>query len=409
MPLTPLAIKALKPAEKAYDKGDGGSLFLKVTPSGGRLWRLKYRFGGKQKTLALGAFPIVSLADARAGRDEAKRLLAQGIDPGAVKQDRKKAASEVVVVDPGNKFGQVAQEFVLKRKREGAAPATLDKMAWYMDALGAGILAKPIADVTYDDLLARLQIHEQAGALEKVARVRTFAVRVFKFGKKHVKANPALGLEDELASPLRHKHHAALLDPDDVGGLLRAIDGYRGDPSVWFILRLAPHVFLRSHEIRHLIWSDIKFETNLIRIPGERMRKGKQEHLVPLSRQSRAILEEALPWSGPKASGKPDSLIFPSPRDKSRELSENAMTGAFRRMGYTSKDLTQHGLRTTFSTWANEAGWNKDWIEMQLSHGEPNEVRGAYNGAAWLADRRRLMDWWSGELDAARARRPRKD
>ncbi|WP_210528502.1 tyrosine-type recombinase/integrase [Rubellimicrobium arenae] len=400
MRLTAVAIRALKPAEKAYKETDGGGLHLLVTPAGGKLWRMNFRFAGRQQTLALGAFPEVGLAEARVARDEAKRLIAQGVNPAAEKQARKRGSLPAPKAPRGPTVGELARAYMEKRRREGAAAATMDKMNWFMDTVGEEILAMAPDTVEPRKILERLRVYEASGHLEKVARTRTFLARVYAFAiaSGDAKTNPCALLSEALASP-QVTHHPTIFEPSDFGKLLQSFDSYRGDPSVHFALRLGPVIFLRSAEIRRLRWNHVRWSEELIRVPGSVM-KNHRDHIVPLSRQARALLEEVLPWSGPGGGRNGNGLIFPGAVDKSRPLSENTLNSAMRRMGYDKSEITFHGLRRTASTWLNESGlFESDWIELQLDHVDRDTVRRTYNAAEYLEHRRRMMQWWADRLD----------
>lgn len=404
MPLTAVAIRNLKSTEKPFKVSDGGGLHLFVTPAGGKLWRMNYRFAGKQQTLALGAFPEIGLAEARAARDEAKRSLAQGINPTEAKKARKLASIAVPEPLSGPTIGDLARAYMEKRRREGAASSTMDKMSWFMAAIGDEILSMRPDDLSARTLLTRLRFFEAAGNLEKVARTRTFLGRVFAFAAASGEANsnPAAGLKGALAAP-KTTHHAAIFDSFAFGELLRSLDDHTGDPSVHFALRLGPKVFLRSAEIRGLRWDHVCWDEELIRVPGSIMKNGR-DHLVPMARQVRELLTEVLPWSGPGGGRKSSGLIFPGAVDKSRPLSENTLNAALRRLGYDKSQITFHGLRRTASTWLNESGlFKRDWIEMQLDHVDSDTVRRSYNAAKYLEHRRPMMQWWAERLDTVKA------
>lgn len=415
MPLTAVGIRALQARDKEYTVADGGSLYLVVTPKGGKLWRFPFRHEGKQTKLSIGAWPVVSIAGARAARDEAKRLLAQGINPAAAKRERKKGAAPVPAAPSMPTLRQMARAYIEKRRRENAAASTLAKYEWELDAIGDVLLDRPIDEVTKPDVLACLRVYEATGHNEKVKRVRSLIANIYDFaeGEGHeVGRSPVDRISKSLATP-QVEHHPALLDPDDVGEFLRAIEAYKGDPSTMILMRLSPLAVLRSTEIRKLLWRYVSWEDNLIRIPGEAMKVvngRRREHIVPLSTQARQVLEDALPWSSPKGPKGGATPIMPSLRSKGRTVSENTFNAACRRLGYEVGTVTHHGLRTTFSTWLNETGkWSKDWIEVQLHHLDPDQTRGAYNAALYLDGRRTMMQAWADMLHAARVRPARRE
>lgn len=412
MALTAVAIKALKPKDRAYLAADGESLYLHVTPSGGKSWRFRYRFDGRQDQLSIGPFPRVSVADARAARNEAKRLLDQGINPREEKKARKAQyrAEAEEVTDESPTFGDVALEFMALKRRDGYAPATMSKMEWIFEELGDVIRSTPITEITRRQLLDRMQVFEKVSHLDKVQRMRTFCSRVFSYAinAELVDMNPTPSASS-VASP-KSKKHAAIFNPELLGQFLRDIDTYSGIPSVCFMLRLSPYVCLRSHEIRDLVWDDVDWKNDYIRIPGVRMRKSYEkgdedaarDHIIPMATQVRALLEEMLPFSGPGADRTGANRIFPGQR-KGRPISENTANVAYKTMGYTHDVMVFHGLRRTATTLLNEAGWNKDWIELQMAHVDGNSVRRIYNAAQYLEGRREMMQAWADMLDQFRA------
>lgn len=395
MPLTDLAIKKLKPAEKAQKVSDGGGLYLQLNPNGSKLWRLKYRFGGKEKLLALGAYPSVSLAAARDGMIDAKRRLAAGADPGAERKAAKvaEATPEAVALPT---FRAVADAWA---NRQAVAPVTAMKTQWIFDTfLYPDLGHRPIRDITARELLAVLRKIEEAGKLETAKRAKIKAGQVFRYAiiEGLVDSDPSTSLRGALKPP-KAKHHAAVTDPVRIGELLRAIDGFVGQPVTQAALRLAPLVFVRPGELRHAEWAELDLDGAVWRIPAEKM-KMKAAHLVPLSRQAIEILQGLKPLTG---AGR---YVFPGLRTGSRPMSENTITAALRRMGYSGDEMTGHGFRSTAATRLNEMGWNADAIERQLAHAESNKVREAYTHAAqYLDDRKRMMAAWADYLDGLRS------
>lgn len=327
MALNDSAIKSAKPQQSQYKLHDEKGLFLIVRPSGGKLWRLKYRFQGKEQQLSIGTYPEVTLKDARERRDAARKLLAEGKDPST----EKKRAAVAAAISAGNTFKVVAEEFITKRQREGMADATIAKARWHLDRL-AKLHARPIAEIEAFELLAVLKKMETRGNLEAARQVRSFASRVFRYGvaTTRCKRDIAADLIGALTAP-KVKHHAAILDPVQVGALLRAIEGYQGQPSTHLALRLAPHVFVRPGELRHAEWVEFDLDAAIWTIPAAKT-KMRKPHQVPLSRQAVALLREAERITG---GGK---LVFPGLRGASRPLSENTLNAALRRLGYPSGD-----------------------------------------------------------------------
>lgn len=393
MPLTHTAIKAAKPQVKPYKLSDEKGLYLLVEPKGGLLWRLKYRVNGKEKKLAIGPYPEVGLKEAREKRDEARSLIAAGIDPGQKKKDDKLAQE----VEAANTFQAVAEEFIAKREREGLADVTLAKARWLLKLLAAKIGGRPIAQITAPELLSALRAVEGQDKLETARRMRSFAGRVFSYGlaTSRCERNIAVDLRGALTTPTV-THRAAILKPAAVGALLRAIDGYTGQPSTTLALRLAPHVFVRPGELRQAEWHEIDFEKAVWTIPGSKMKMGK-DHQVPLSRQAVAIFQEARQHSNG------EGYVFPAIGKAKRPISENTLNGALRRLGFAGNQMTAHGFRAIASTLLNENGqWNPDAIERALAHGQSDGVRAAYHRGAYWDERVRMAQWWSDHLDMLR-------
>lgn len=393
MALTDVAVRSTKPREKAYKLADGGGLYLLVTPTGGRLWRFKYRMHGIEKKLSLGRYPEVSLSDARKQRDAAREAAGAGNDPAAAKR-RERIVAKVAA---GTTFGAVAAEYIDKAEREGRAPATVSKLRWIRELLLPAIGNRPVDQIEPHEVLAVLKQQESAGTLETAKRTRAFASRVFRYAvaTARAKADPAALLLGAVAAP-KPKHLAAILDAKRAGELLRTIAEYSGQPTTRFALQLLPHVFVRPGELRQAEWSEIDFDAAVWRIPAGRMKK-RREHVLPLSRQSLAILESAraIAGSGP--------YIFPAMGKRGRPLSENTMTLALRRMGFSAKEMTAHGFRAMASTLLNESGkWSPDAIERALAHKDGDNVRAAYHRGAHWKERVAMAQWWSDHLDGMR-------
>jgi integrase len=394
MGLTNTEVKAARPQSEPYKLYDAKGLYLLVEPKGGRLWRMKYRFNGKEKKLAIGTYPEISLKDARDKRDEARSLLSAGVDPS----QRKKTDRQTQAVQAANTFKAVADEYIAKREREGLAEVTLTKARWLLKLLAVKIGARPIAQITAPELLLALRAVEKQDKLETARRMRSFAGRVFRYGLAtgRCERNIAADLLGALTAPTV-THRAAILKPAAVGALLRAIDGYTGQPSTTLALRLAPHVFVRPGELRHAEWQEVDFERAVWVIPGSKMKMGK-DHQVPLSRQAVAILQEARKH----ATG--EGYIFPSLSSAKRPISENTLNGALRRLGFKGDQMTAHGFRAIASTLLNQTGqWNPDAIERALAHGQDNAVRAAYHRGTYWDERVRMAQWWSDHLDTLRA------
>lgn len=393
MALTDIAIRTAKPKDRPYKVADAQGLYLLVNPTGSKLWRLKYRMHGVERKLALGSYPDTSLAEARTSRDAARKHLARDVDPNAVKRQSRISAS----VSAGNSFASVAEELIEKKQREGLTPATLDKQRWLLKLLGVEFGRRPVAEITPHELLHELKKHERRGRLEATKQLRSFASRVFRYAAATARAerDPAQLLLGALTSP-PVRHFAAITDPQEFGGLLRAIEGYQGDPSVLFALKLTPHVFQRPGEIRQMEWSEIDVAKTVWTIPVAKM-KMRQAHVVPLSRQALAILSEMRQLSGD------GRFVFPSVRSNARPISDNTVNAALRRMGYSKDQMTAHGFRTTASSLLNESGkWNPDAIERALAHMVAGSVRRIYNQSAYWPERVQMAQWWSDHIDDLR-------
>lgn len=393
--LTDTAIRKAKAADKPQRLFDGGGLYLEVSPAGGKLWRLKYRVDGKEKRLALGIYPDTSLAEARNRRDEARKLLSNGTDPGEVKKAAKAQRVEAAAA-AADTFEVVARDWMA---RQQVAEVTAGKNRWLLETfLFPDLGRRPIAEITPRELLDALRKIEDSGRLDTASRAKIKAGQVFRYAILEGKAenDPTASLRGALrvAKP---KHHAAVTEPGRIGELLRAIDGFSGQLVTQSALKLAPLVFVRPGELRKAAWSEFDLDNAIWRIPSERM-KMKAAHLVPLSKQALAILRDLQGLTGA------GHYLFPSIRSATRPMSENTVNGALRRLGYTSDEMTGHGFRSMAATRLNEMGWNPDAIERQLAHAESNKVREAYTHAAqYLDERKRMMQGWADYLDALRA------
>ena len=393
MALSDASVRGAKPRATQFKLFDEGGLFLIVRPSGGKLWRLKYRHLGKEQQLSVGVFPDVSLKEARKRRDAAREQIANGLNPSF---ERKRAAV-AALVGAANTFKAVADEFIAKREQEGVKGITADKARWLLALLEPALGNRPIAKIEPYELLAVLKKVELSGRHETAKRLLSFAGRVFRFAVATTRArrNIAADLQGALVSPVV-KHHAAILDPKAVGGLLRAIDGFDGHPLTRWALQLAPHLFVRPGELRQAVWSEIDLDGAVWRIPGSRM-KMNREHVVPLSTQVIAIFKQVSELTGD------EGYLFPSVRTSRRPMSENTLNAALRRMGYASDEMTSHGFRSTASTLLNESGkWSPDAIERALAHGDADAVRAAYHRGAHWDERVRMAQWWSDHLDGLR-------
>ena len=391
--LTATAVRNAKPRAKPYKLGDSLGLFLLVEPSGGKLWRLKYRVDGREKKFAIGTYPEVGLAEARRRRDEARELLAEGKDPSREKQQAKQRAK----LAAANTFGIIAQEFIDKRRREGMSASTADKSEYYISRMGTAFARLPISTIAPPDILAVLRRIEAKGNFETARRVLQLAGRVFRYAVATARPtpDPSRDLRGALTAPTP-KHYGAIIEAERAGELLRAIDGYDGQVLTRLAMQLSPHVFVRPGELRHAEWEDIDLDGALWTIPSTKM-KMRKAHRVPLSRQSVAILRAAHAITGPTG------FVFPSIRTRARPMSENTVNAGLRRLGFTGDEMTAHGFRAMASTLLNESGrWSPDAIESALAHGDDDRVRAAYHRGAHWKERVEMAQWWSDYLDRLR-------
>ena len=391
--LTYIQINAAKPRAKAWNLSDSQNLYLVIQPNGSKLWRFNYRFLDKQKKLHLGGWPTISLAEARARRDEAKKKIAEGIDP-ALEKKRARIAAKYAAA---NTFEAVAKEWLVKCERDGLAPVTVDKIRWLLAKAYPLIGTIPIAQITPHEVLAVLRKIEATGAYESARRMRSVLSRVFRYGVATVRCDKdvAADLRGAIAVP-KVKHFAAITRPSEVGALLRAIDGYSGHKVTVMAMRLSPHVLLRPGELRQAEWTDIDFDEAIWYIPAERM-KMRRPHRVPLSRQVIAMLKELHEhthwWK----------YLFPCLGKPRKAMSENAVNQGLRKLGYTTEQMTAHGFRAMAATLLNEMGeWNPDAIERQLAHVDTNQVRRAYARGEYWDERVVMMQRWSDYLDQLR-------
>ena len=389
MKLSDTLLRGLKATQKVQKHSDGGGLYLYVSLTGGKLWRMGYRFDGKQKTLSFGAYPAVSLKDARQKREEAKELLAKGIDPCTHKQAIKAAAR----AKEGNSFEIVAREWFAKHSA-GLADSHNKKVLSRLEKQLFPLLgAKPVDEVEAADLLKVARHAEGRGAIDTAHRLVQLCGQIFRYAiitgraKHDVSADLRGALQKVTVT-----HMATLTDKNRIGQLLRAIDSYTGFLATKCALQLAPLVFVRPGELRKAEWVEFDLPNAEWRIPALKM-KMKQVHIVPLSRQAVAILNSLQPYTGL------GRFLFPSPRTDIKPISEESLLAALRSMGFMKEEMSIHGFRGMASTLLNEQGYNRDWIERQLAHGERNSVRAAYNYAEYLPERRRMMAEWADYLD----------
>jgi integrase len=391
MPLTDATIRKAKRSTKPARLFDGGGLYLEVRPTGAKLWRLKYRFDGKEKLLALGIYPVVPLATARDKRDQARKLLADGTDPG----EHRKAKKAERVGLATNTFEAIGREWYAKNA-PALADSTKGKLLRFLETdVFPWIGARPIANLAATDLIQVIERIERRGAMDIARRVYNVIGRIFRYavGRGLANRDPSRDIElKDILPPADVQHHASVTEPKAVGGLLRAIDGFTGALATRCALRLAALVFVRPGELRHAEWTEFDFEKAEWRIPAGKM-KMKEQHIVPLSDQAVGMLREIQPLTG---TGR---YVFPSERGGGRPMSENTINAALRRMGYAKEEMTGHGFRSMASTLLHELGLPHAAIERQLAHGERNKVSAAYNFAEHLPERRKMMQQWADYLD----------
>ena len=386
MALTDAKLRNLKPSKKPYKTADYDGLYVLTNPSGSKLWRLKYRIRGKEKLLSIGSYPEISLFEARAARDEARKLVAKDIDPSEVKRNKKLQER----IANGHTFSKIAEQYVTKLIKEGRAEVTLKKLDWLLGMANADLGNKPISDITSPMVLQTLKKIEAKGNYETALRLRSTIGAVFRFAIASGLAenDPTFALRDALVIP-KVKPRAAITNKEALGGLMRSIDGFDGQTTTRLAMEFLAIVVTRPGEVRHARWDEFDLDNAIWTIPAERM-KMRQPHKIPLPKRALEILNELEGLTGW------GELIFPSVRSARRPMSENTLNAALRRMGYSGDEMTAHGFRATFSTLANESGkWNPDAIERALAHIEVNRIRGAYARGQFWEERIELSNWWS--------------
>ncbi|MEJ7928089.1 integrase arm-type DNA-binding domain-containing protein [Sphingobium sp. AN641] len=393
MALNHIQITNAKPRDKAYKLADADGLYLAVQTNGTKLWRMNYRYLGRQKTLYFGAWPEVGIAMARQQRAAAREQIAAGLDPAAEKRSDTLARK----VAPDNTFKTIAEEWVAKNELEGRAPITLDKIRWLLGMAYPMIGSFPVSKISPQEVLAVLRKVEATGRYESARRMRSVLSRVFRYAIATARADRdvAADLRGALITP-KVRHLAAITTPKEAGALLRAIDGYTGHEITAIALRLSPHLFVRPGELRKAEWEEIDMHDAIWSLPAEKM-KMRRPHRVPLSQQALALLEELRQLTGE------GRYLFPSFRSPRQCMSENTINAALRRLGYSQEEMTAHGFRAMAATLLNEMGiWNPDAIEKQLAHLDTSMVRRAYTRGEYWDERVRMMQHWSDYLDQLR-------
>jgi integrase len=409
--LTDERIGATEPGPKAIKLSDGHGLQLVVSPAGGKVWKLAYRFDGRQRELTIGPYPLIGIQAARTQRDAARTMLIGGKDPGTEKQIARRAEAERNAAT----FAVMAAEMLEKKRHEKRAPATLSKLEWLYGIANAEIGRLPIAKIKAPDVHAVLRKVERRGRYETARKLRAVMGEVFRYAIAigiRDEFDPTSALTQVLVKPTV-RPRASIVDPAAFGELLRAIDAFSGQPTTIAALKLMALLFPRPGELRQAEWSEFDFAQAVWSIPGTRM-KMRRDHRVPLPRQALEILLELKAITGR------GTLVFPGigmsggvgRKVGPRPLSEGTMTVALRRLGYDKDTMTAHGFRATASTLLNESGlWSRDAIERALAHQEPDPVRRAYARGEHWDERVRMAQWWADEIDRMRAnvRRPGRE
>lgn len=388
MPLTDLEIRRVKPEDKPYTKNDGNGLSLLIEPNGSKGWRYRYRFDGKAKLLSLGTYPTISLAEARQKRDEAKKLVAAGINPSEVRKEVKLAKEGRL----SNTFEVIAREWYQKRVDRWSVSYGAEMMKTFEADVFPFIGHRPIADIQAMELMSVLEKLDERGATEKLRKVRQRCGEVWKYAivTGRTKDNPALNLDSAFAP--HKKEHYAFLTVDELPEFFRTLNTYSGSILVKQAMRLQAYTGLRPGELREGRWSEIDFDRRLWEIPAERMKK-RRPHCVPLSDQVLSIFEQLKQITGNYP------FIFPGRVQNSKPMSDMAMNVLIRRLGYGGR-VTGHGFRHTMSTILYEQGYPSEWIETQLAHVDKNAIRGTYNHAQYLDGRREMLQWYADYMNS---------
>lgn len=391
--LTDMSIKKAKPEAKPYKMTDGAGLYLLVEPKGSKYWRMAYRFAGKQKTLAIGVYPDVSLADARGRCHEARKLLANNVDPSAAKQAQK----EATFTQTDNNFEVIAREWFTRHSPNWKENHSSKIIARLEKDVFPWIGARPIGELAAPALLAVIRRIESRGALETAHRALATCGQVFRYAVATGRAerDPTGDLRGALPPVRKDKHFAAITDPKKVGELMRDIDGYQGSYIVKSAFKISPMVFVRPGELRKMEWVELDLDKAEWIIPAEKMKMGVT-HIVPLARQAVEILREIQSLTGRS------KYVFHGERDHDRPMSDNAIRSALRRMGWANDEMTPHGFRAMASTILDNMGYKQEWLERQLAHEEPNKIKAAYKRDTWrmyLPERTAMMQAWADYLD----------
>jgi integrase len=390
MALTDREIRKIKSGKALTKLSDGGGLQLWVMPDGAKRWRLAYRHNSKQKTLAIGVYPATSLREARDAREDARRLLDLGQDPSLIRKLAKAAKATALA----NTFNSLADELLKKKRAEGKAKRTFDKVEWLLGLARPDLGKRPVAEIAALEVLRVLKTVEARGRLETAKRLRATIGQVFRFAVATGRADvdPTASLRGALASPIV-QHRSAIIEPKAFGGLLRAIAGYEGVPETTAALELSALTFARPGEVRAAEWSEVDLDGAIWSIPAAKM-KMRRPHRIPLAPRALSLLSELRGITGNGC------FLFPSNRSRERCMSENTVNAALRRLGFTKDEMTAHGFRSAASSMLNECGiWNADAIERQLAHVDNDNVRRAYARADFWEERVRMMAWWADRCE----------
>ncbi|AYH05124.1 tyrosine-type recombinase/integrase [Pectobacterium parmentieri] len=387
MPLTDVKVRSAKPEDKAYKLTDGEGMHLMVHPNGSKYWRLQYRFDGKQKTLALGVYPEITLSEARQRRDEAKRQIATGTDPSEQKKVDKQLRQTLV----DNTFKAIALEWHEYKRPNWSKGYAEDLMEAFENDIFPDIGKRPIAEIKPLEMLTSLRKLEKRGVLDKLRKIRQACNQVFRYAIVTGRAenNPASELASALPPP-KSTHYPHLL-PDELPDFLRALSTYSGSKVTQLATRILMLTGVRTIELRQAEWKEFDFEKQLWEVPKERM-KMRRPHLVPLSNQVIDALQQLYAVTGRY------NLVFPGRNDITKPMSEASINQVLKRIGYHGK-ATGHGFRHTMSTILHEQGYNTAWIELQLAHVDKNTIRGTYNHAQYLEQRRGMLQWYGDFID----------
>lgn len=393
MALTALEVSKSKAADKPQRLADGGNMYLLIQPNGAKYWRLDYRLAGKRKTLAIGVYPDMSLSDAREQREQARKLIANGVDPVAVKQAQKTSTIENVE----NSFEVIAREWFVRHAPNWKENHSSKIIARLEKDVFPWIGNRPIADIAAPALLAAIRKIEARGALETAHRALACCGQVFRYAVATGRAerDPTGDLRGALPPVKKEKHFAAITNPKKVGELMRDIEGYQGSYIVKGAFKLSPLLFVRPGELRKMEWAELDLDKAEWIIPADKMKMGVT-HIVPLAKQAVAVLREMLPLTGRSR------YVFHGERDHDRPMSDNAIRSALRRMGWANDEMTPHGFRAMASTILDNMGYKQEWLERQLAHEEPNKIKAAYKREAWrmyLPERTAMMQAWADYLD----------